>query len=290
MAAKHDAETERLLSVMHGKEGEHASGVGGFAPVAGTAAAQITPALLGDILRVSKDHSSSELRASSSNFPLGLQNESFVPPPPDFDPPGFTAAQEKSSHSGHDGIQQVGAVSNTWTCSTCTFINNSTATSCEMCGAASPAAQEKTSHSGHDGVHQVGAVSNIDLASTAAPSNTWTCSTCTFVNQSTATSCEMCGAASRAVNNQQVPPSTNPAYGQCHNQEPPVWSPRSKRGGYNSGFCSDSSSDDSCSYGNRAYRKQQERDREQQQATFNQYNFFEGNLIAPDTYGGADQA
>eukprot|EP01084_Bolivina_argentea_P247589 414194_1 len=69
----------------------------------------------------------------------------------------------------------------TWSCASCTFRNDSSSISCQMCGAQYPNAKESW---------QCNINHTNDLICEAC--NQWNCSTCTMLNENNATSCKIC--------------------------------------------------------------------------------------------------
>ena len=74
------------------------------------------------------------------------------------------AKQSSRQHPPNDSSANT---KNPWNCTTCTFLNKSSDTSCQIC-------QTPVQH-------------------ISSPSTTWSCSACTFINASAASSCSICG-------------------------------------------------------------------------------------------------
>lgn len=71
----------------------------------------------------------------------------------------------------------------TWECKTCTFLNDSRKTSCEICATPGPTTGSSSSSSSS---------SSPSSSSSSSSSSTWACGACTFENPSSRTACEIC--------------------------------------------------------------------------------------------------
>jgi len=120
----------------------------------------------------------------SNNYVL----DQYGPIQPGYAPTGAKYNQTQSAPSND------GEMRNVWCCTKCTFVNERSATFCEVCDAEWSYNDKQSKHNDEADYEFVQHGSVYLEADLATLGSEWCCVTCTFVNPGTATVCEICDA------------------------------------------------------------------------------------------------